>query len=80
MSDQNSSPDGAIDSWMTKLFGRSWRTTCAGFTTLVVGIIAIAPLPPQLLWLKTLAQEAAPFVGGAGLVFAKDGRVSGLPK
>jgi len=72
------SPDGWLDQTMTKLFGRSWRTTCGGITSLLFGVLAFAPgVPPAV---KDFAREIGPFVGGAGLIFAKDGKVSGPAK
>jgi hypothetical protein len=72
------SPDGWLDQTMSKIFGRSWRTTCGGITSIIVGVLAFTPGVP--LPVRDFAREIGPFVGGAGLIFAKDGKVSGLPK
>jgi hypothetical protein len=70
--------DGAIDRFMSRIFGRSWRTTCGGLTSLLLGVLAFAPgVPPAV---KDFAREIAPIVAGGGLILAKDARVSGLPK
>lgn len=68
---------GAFGRFMARAFGRSWRTTCGGLTAGVLGLIAIAPVPPAI---REFAREAGPIVAGVALVFAKDGKVSGLPR
>jgi len=67
--------DGAIGAFLSRIFGRSYRTTLAGLVTVVAQGIALAPGvdPAAAHW----AQVVAGFAGGAGLLIAKDSRVSG---
>ncbi len=70
--------EGAIGAFLAKIFGRSYRTTLAGLVTVVAQGIALAPgVDPSVAhW----AQVAAGLASGAGLLIAKDSRISGLPK
>ena len=70
--------DGAIGAFFARLLGRSYRTTLAGLITVVAQGIALAPGvdPGVAHW----AQVAAGLASGAGLLIAKDSRISGLPK
>ncbi len=71
-------PDGALDAFMARIFGRSWRTSCAGLLALLVGIVAVIPgLPPQV---TETAKALDVLLIGGGLMLAKDSRISGLPK
>lgn len=67
--------DGAIGAFLARIFGRSYRTTLAGLVTVVAQGVALAPgMDPAVAhW----AQVVAGFAGGAGLLIAKDHRVSG---
>lgn len=66
---------GAVGRFLVRVFGRSYRTTLAGLVTVVAQGVALAPgVDPSVAhW----AQVVAGFAGGAGLLIAKDGRVSG---
>jgi hypothetical protein len=70
--------DGAIGAFLARIFGRSYRTTLAGLVAMLAQGIALAPGvdPSMAHW----AQVVAGFAGGAGLLIAKDSRISGLPK
>ena len=70
--------EGALGRFLARIFGRSYRTTLAGLVTVGAQGIALAPGmdPSAAHW----AQVVAGFAGGAGLLIAKDNRVSGLPK
>lgn len=76
-------PDGALDAFMTRMLGRSWRTQLAGLASLACGIVTgigvASPgvLPPILV---AIAAAASPSLAGLGLLVAKDAKVSGLPK
>lgn len=75
--------DGWIDQKMTAVFGRSWRTTCGGITTAVCGVVVVVDQFVHHPVLHAAAQVCiAVGVTGAGVtgIFAKDARVSGLPK
>ena len=69
--------DGAIGAFLARLLGRSYRTTLAGLVTVIAQGIALAPGvdPGVAHW----AQVAACLASGAGLLIAKDSRVSGRP-
>lgn len=80
MSDQNSPPDGAIDSWMTKLFGRSWKTTTTGLLTFGCGVVVAADHFVANPVLHAIAGVCvATGLAGAGAIgiSAKDKNVSG---
>lgn len=74
---------GAIGRFLTGVFGRSYRTTIAGIvataSAAVVGVGAAAPqlVPHQIV---LLASVLGPLLGGAGLIAAKDARISGKPR
>ncbi len=69
---------GAVGRFLSRLFGRSYRTTLAGLVTVVAQGVALAPgVDPSVAhWAQVLAGLAS----GAGLLIAKDSRVSGMPK
>lgn len=69
--------DGRIGAFLSSWFGRSYRTTLAGIVTVVAQGLALAPgMDPAIAhW----AQVAAGLASGAGLLIAKDARVSGRP-
>ena len=70
--------DGAIGRFLSRLFGRSYRTTLAGLIATVAQGVALAPgVDPAV---QHWAQVVAGFASGAGLLIAKDSRISGLPK
>jgi hypothetical protein len=70
--------DGAIGAFLHRIFGRSYRTTIAGIVTVVAQGVALAPgVDPSVAhW----AQVIAGLASGAGLLIAKDARVSGAPR
>ena len=69
---------GAVGRLLSRLFGRSYRTTLAGLVTVVAQGVALAPgVDPSVAhWAQVLAGLAS----GAGLLIAKDSRVSGMPR
>ena len=69
---------GAVGRFLSRLFGRSYRTTLSGLVAVVAQGVALAPgVDPSVAhW----AQVIAGFASGAGLLIAKDSRVSGMPK
>jgi hypothetical protein len=74
----NHDDDGAIGAFLRRIFGRSYRTTIAGIVTVVAQGVALAPgVDPSVAhW----AQVIAGLASGAGLLIAKDARVSGAPR
>jgi hypothetical protein len=72
------SDDGVVGSFLARIFGRSYRTTLAGLVTVVAQGIALSPGidPAAAHW----AQVVAGMASGAGLLIAKDHRVSGRPQ
>ncbi len=74
---------GALGRFLTGIFGRSYRTTIAGaLATASAGIVAVGTAAPHLVPHQVLliASVLGPLLGGAGLLVAKDSRVSGLPR
>lgn len=72
-------PDGLVDERMTRLLGRSWRTSLSGALSIICGAIAaVGYSSPGLIdpRIVGIAIALAPLIGGAGLMFAKDARVS----
>jgi hypothetical protein len=77
----NDAPDptlddgGAVGRFLSRIFGRSYRTTIAGVVTVLAQGVALAPgmHPDVAHWAQVLAGLAS----GAGLLIAKDARVSG---
>ena len=72
--------DGFIDSTLTKIFGHSYRTTIAGLASMTCGVVvAVGMASPGMIPQNIVAIAAAltPIIGGAGLVIAKDSRVTG---
>jgi hypothetical protein len=66
---------GIVGRFLSRIFGRSYRTTIAGVVTVLAQGVALAPgVPPEVAhWAQVLAGLAS----GAGLLTAKDARVSG---
>lgn len=66
---------GIVGRFLSRIFGRSYRTTIAGVVTVLAQGVALAPgVPPEVAhWAQVLAGLAS----GAGLLIAKDARVSG---
>ncbi len=73
------SPDapenGAVENFLIRLLGRSWRTTAAGIVALVCGVVVVIPGVPVVV--VNVCHVILPIVSGAGLLIAKDSRVSG---
>lgn len=75
---ESAQPDGAIDRFMSGIFGRSWRTTCAGLAAVIGTIVQLLPgVPPEV---KHGVGIGVSVLTGAGLVAAKDKSVTGLPR
>ena len=67
--------DGVIDEWMSRLLGKSWKTTLAGIAATACGVALVVPgLPPVVV---SVCQVILPIATGAGLVAAKDKGVTG---
>jgi hypothetical protein len=69
-------PDGQIAIFLARWFGRSYRTTLSGGVAIVC---TVASMMPALAGHAALLQQVATLAGGAGLLIAKDSRVSGRP-
>jgi len=67
--------DGLIETTLVRLFGRSYRTTLAGIVAVVAVVAAHTPGVPA--WAIAALKELATLAAGAGLLIAKDSRVSG---
>jgi hypothetical protein len=68
-------PDGAIDAFMSRLFGRSWKTTCTGILAVVGTVVQLIPgIPPEV---KHGVGIGVGVLTGTGLIAAKDKNVSG---
>ena len=75
--DPHHDDDGKIGAFLARWFGRSYRTTLAGGLTVSCQLVAMLPgVPPNV---AHMAQVIAGLAGGAGLLIAKDARVSGKP-
>lgn len=71
-------PDGKIDELMSKLLGRSWRTTLIGLLVIGGGCLPLVPgIPPEVLH---KIQIAIGIATGGGFVVSKDAKVTGAPK
>jgi hypothetical protein len=70
--------DGLIDRALTAVFGRSYRTTLAGWAGLACAVVQLLPFVPHPV--QDAAKALGPLILGSGLIVAKDNRVSGLPK
>lgn len=68
---------GAVGRFLSRLFGRSYRTSIAGIFATGCAIVSIAPVDPEV---SKFAERLAIVIAGSGLVIAKDSRVSGRPK
>ncbi len=74
--------DGAVDGFMRKLFGRSWRTGLASRALWALGlanVIVIAVHPADPRWLAVVGSLVT-FASAAGMSAAKDDKVTGVPK
>ena len=70
--------DGFIDGVMSKVFGRSWKTSVSGIIVFVCGIVPYVPGLHPLV--QDICRALLPAVTGAGLILAKDKNVSGQKK
>ena len=71
-------PDGLLATYLARYLGRSYRTTLAGLVSVVASGVALPPgVDPSVAhW----AQVIVGLASGAGLLIAKDARVSGRPQ
>lgn len=67
--------DGFIDGFMSKILGRSWKTSIAGWVAIACGIVQVIPGVPQVV--RDVCLVVGPVAGGTGLVQAKDKNVHG---
>jgi hypothetical protein len=77
------SENGAVDDFLSRIFGRSYRTAIAGAATFGCGVVvAVDHFVANPLLHSVAGVCLALGLGGAGAVgiVAKDARVSGLPK
>ena len=77
------SENGSIDDFLSRLLGRSYRTTIGGLATFVCGVVVAVDHFVAHPLLHTVAGVCTALgLAGAGAVglAAKDARVSGLPK
>ena len=66
---------GLIDKGLTRVFGRSYRTTIAGFAAFACTLIPLIPgIPPPAV---EICRAIAGIAAASGLIVAKDSRVSG---
>jgi hypothetical protein len=71
-------PDGAVDGLLTKIFGRSWKTSLTGLAALACGVASLIPgLPPII---HDICRVALPVLTGSGLMLAKDRGVTGTAR
>jgi hypothetical protein len=75
LNDVQPKADGALDEWMSKVFGRSWKTTLSGLIALACGVAPLIPGVPPVI--GDICRIATPIVVGGGLALAKDKDVSG---
>lgn len=58
---------------------KNWKTTSAGITAIVTGIIGIIyAIKANSLTQEILTGSLLGIIGGIGLIFAKDGGVTGV--
>lgn len=67
--------DGALDVFMSRIFGRSWRTGLTGLAAFACGLVPLVPAIPPIV--QDICRVALPMLTGTGLIMAKDSRVSG---
>lgn len=71
-------PDGIVDGFFSRVFGRSWKTTLAGLGAFVCGVAPLIPGIPSIV--LDICRVALPALTGTGLMLAKDRSVSGPPR
>jgi hypothetical protein len=80
MEPMNDAPDGILDEKMSRLFGRSWRTSLGGLATGVCGVVVIVDqfVPHPALHALASVCVGLGLVGGGAIGFrAKDRGVTG---
>jgi len=78
MAENERAPDGLIDQHLSRIFGRSWRTSLLGLVAVACGLVPLIPGVPADV-ADTVGKVGAIVVGG-GLLAAKDKSVSGQNK
>lgn len=76
-------PDGIVDEKMTRLFGRSWRTSLGGLATGVCGLVVVADqfIPHPVLHAVSAVCVGLGLAGAGAIGFrAKDKGVSGTAR
>lgn len=71
-------PDGVIDSFMSRLLGRSWRTSSVGIASFLCAVVPLVPAIPKAV--GDFCATMLPFILGGGFMVAKDGKVFGPKK
>ena len=77
------SENGAIDDFLSRLLGRSYRTSIVGAATFVCGVVVVADqflVHPALHIASGICVALGLGTAGVGLSQAKDRNVSGLDK
>ena len=77
------SENGSIDDFLSRLFGRSYRTTIGGLATFGCGVVVVLNqfvAHPVLHAASGICVALGLAGAGAVGIVAKDARVSGLPK
>ncbi len=78
-----SEPDGFIDEKMSKIFGRSWRTSVGAWGGFACSIVVVADqfvANPILHAASGICMALGLSSASMGLMRAKDAKVTGLPK
>jgi len=77
------SENGSIDDFLSRLLGRSYRTTVVGAATFICGVVVAVDhfvAHPVLHAVASVCTALGLASAGAVGLAAKDARVSGLPK
>lgn len=81
-SDPAQKPDGIIDSFLSRIFGRSWRTGLSGTFPFACAVVVAADqfiANPALHIASGICVAVGLGGAGAGLMKAKDAKVTGKP-